>query len=46
MTGKNLETVISGRDASQGVKLGHIVYVLILSLVLCAAVGTVFYFFH
>jgi hypothetical protein len=40
------ETVLSERKASGGIKLGHMRYVLVLSLVLCAAAGTVFYFLH
>jgi hypothetical protein len=46
MTVEIPETVLSERKASQGVKLGHVRYVLITSLVLCAAAGTMFYFFH
>jgi|HubBroStandDraft_2_1064218.scaffolds.fasta_scaffold918425_1 hypothetical protein len=46
MTVETPETVLSEREASQGVKLGHVRYVLALSLVLCAAAGTLFYFFH
>jgi hypothetical protein len=46
MTVEIPETVLSERKASQGVKLGHVRYVLIISLVLCAAAGAIFYFFH
>ena len=46
MTAKIPGTVLSEREASQGIKLGHMRYVLTLSLVLCAAAGTLFYFFH
>jgi hypothetical protein len=46
MTVEVPETVLSERKASGGVKLGHMRYVLVLSLVLCAAAGTIFYFFH
>jgi hypothetical protein len=46
MTTKVPETVLSEREASQGVKLGHMRYVLMLSLVLCAAAGIIFYLFH
>ena len=46
MTGKVPEIILSERAASQGVKLGHMRYVLTISLVLCAAAGTLFYFFH
>jgi hypothetical protein len=40
------ETVLSEREASQGIKLGHMRYVLVLSLVLCVALGIIFYFFR
>jgi hypothetical protein len=40
MTAKVPETVLSEREVSQGIKLGHMRYVLTLSLVLCAAAGT------
>jgi len=40
------ETVLSERKASQGAKLGHMRYMLTISLVLCFAAGTIFYFFH
>jgi hypothetical protein len=46
MTVEISEKVLSERKASGGVKLGHMRYVLALSLVLCAAAGTIFYFFH
>jgi hypothetical protein len=46
MTVEIPDAVLSERQASQGIKLGHMRYVLALSLVLCAAVGTLFYFFH
>jgi len=46
MAGNIPETVLSEREASQGAKLGHIRYVLLISLVLCAAAAVTMYFLH
>jgi hypothetical protein len=45
MSKKVPETVLSEREASQGAKLGHVRYVMLISLVLCVAVGATTYFF-
>ena len=40
------QTILSEREASQGVKLGHMRYVLTISLLLCAVVGILLLVFH
>ncbi len=46
MTQDGGHTILSEREASQGIKIGHMRYVLGISLLLCAAVGILLLFFH
>jgi len=46
MTQDGRQTILSEREASQGIKIGHMRYVLTLSLLLCGAAGVLLLFFH
>ena len=45
MTQSDRQTVLTGVEASQGIQLGHMRYVLGISLALCAVAGLVLWAF-
>ena len=45
MTPTDRQTVLSGAEASQGIQLGHMRYVLGISLALCGVAGLVLWAF-
>jgi len=45
MTQNDRQTVLSGAQASQGIQLGHMRYVLGISLALCVVAGLVLWAF-
>jgi len=46
MAQSDVETVLTEDEATQGSKLGHIRYVLGMSLMLCVAAGLFFWLFY